>query len=354
MPLQPWKSVRAGHPTAADRLQNARQAQRHPQPRDRPDSRRVQGAKKYLTQIRKSGNLPPLPALSTLVPGQACHRSWFMSKKHAERIDPQTVSLPPYGIDSHAHLTSRAFTTDREEVLARARACGLCRIANVFLNPDTFPEEARLFDDHPEVFFLLGVHPDDTATFTPRTLETIRRHVLDNPRIRAIGEIGLDFSRSEPGTAHPSQQLAPFIAQLHLARELDMPIAIHCRDAVETTITILEKEGFSGYPLVWHCFGADKALAERLVAHDWYVSFPGTVTFKNNPQSREALPCIPDNRLLVETDCPYLSPMPWRGTRNEPAYTVFTIRTMAQSLGVEPEVLWQRCGDNARRLYRLD
>lgn len=276
-----------------------------------------------------------------------------MSKKHRERTEPLSVALPPYGVDSHAHLTSGAFSVDREDVLARARACGLAQIANVFLNPDTFPEEARLFDDHPEVFFLLGVHPDDTATFTSRTLETIRRHVQENPRIRAIGEIGLDFSRTEPGTASPDQQLEPFVAQLHLARELDMPVAIHCRDAVEPTLAILEKEGFSGYPLVWHCFGADRALAERIVAHDWYVSFPGTVTFRNNPQAREALPCIPDNRLLVETDCPYLSPMPWRGTRNEPAYTVFTIRTMAECLGVEAEELWKRCGDNARRLYRL-
>ena len=275
-----------------------------------------------------------------------------MSKKHAERIDPQTVSLPPYGIDSHAHLTSRAFTTDREEVLARARACGLCRIANVFLNPDTFPEEARLFDDHPEVFFLLGVHPDDTATFTPRTLETIRRHVLDNPRIRAIGEIGLDFSRSEPGTAHPSQQLAPFIAQLHLARELDMPIAIHCRDAVETTITILEKEGFSGYPLVWHCFGADKALAERLVAHDWYVSFPGTVTFKNNPQSREALPCIPDNRLLVETDCPYLAPEPLRGTQNTPKNVRYVYEKLALLRETPLPLLEEQIRRNAHTLFK--
>ncbi|MDO5536178.1 MAG: TatD family hydrolase [Desulfovibrionaceae bacterium] len=276
-----------------------------------------------------------------------------MSKKHTVRTDPETVALPRFGIDSHAHLNSRAFDEDREEVLARAARCGLAHIANVFLNPETFPEDARLFDDHPEVFFLLGVHPDDVATFSDRTLAAIRRHVTENPRIRAIGEIGLDFSRTEPGGAAPEQQAAPFVAQLRLARELDMPIAIHCRDAEEMTLGILEKEGFSGYPLVWHCFGADKCLAERLVANDWYVSFPGTITFKNNPQAREALPCIPDNRLLMETDCPYLSPMPWRGTRNEPAYTVFTIRTMAECRGTDPETLWKLCGDNAKALYRL-
>ncbi len=277
-----------------------------------------------------------------------------MSKKHIERIDPETVALAPVGIDSHAHVDSSAFDEDREEVLARARRCGLARIANVFLNPLTFPEDARIFDDHPEVFFLLGVHPDDAAGFTDETLSCLRRHVTENKRIRAIGEIGLDFSRTEPGGASPDQQTGPFIAQLRLARELGMPVAIHCRNAEEMTLDILEKEGFSGYPLVWHCFGADRALAERIVANDWYVSIPGTITFKNNPQAREALPLFALNRLMIETDCPYLSPMPWRGTRCEPAYTVFTIRTMAECLGTDAETLWQQCGQNARTLYRLE
>jgi TatD DNase family protein len=277
-----------------------------------------------------------------------------MSKKHVERIDPESVALAPAGIDSHAHLDGPEFDADREEVLARAKRCGLARIANVFLNPFTFPEDCRVFDKHPEVFFLLGVHPDDVAGFSDKTLDCLRRHVTENKRIRAIGEIGLDFSRTDPDGAAPSLQAAPFIAQLRLAKELDMPVAIHCRSAEEMTLDILEKEGFSGYPLVWHCFGADTALAERLVANDWYVSIPGTITFKNNPQARAALPLIADNRLMMETDCPYLSPVPWRGTRCEPAYTVFTIRTMAECRGVEPEALWRQCGENARTFYRLD
>ncbi len=276
-----------------------------------------------------------------------------MSKKHVDRTPPQEAALPPFGVDSHAHLTSRAFSQDREAVIERARACGLAQIANVFLDPETFPDEARLFDDHPEVFFLLGMHPDDADRFTDHTLELIEHHVRTNPRIRCIGEIGLDFYRYEPGQGSPGRQIAPFISQLRLAKKLDMPVAIHCRDAVETTLAVLEKEGFSGYPLVWHCFGADPALARRLVAHDWYVSFPGTVTFKNSTGARQALPLIPDNRLLLETDCPYLSPMPWRGTRNEPAYTVFTARLMAEVKGMDAESLWKLTGDNARTFYRL-
>ncbi len=276
-----------------------------------------------------------------------------MSKKRPAPIDLLSFALPPVGVDSHAHLNDRCYDGDREEVLARARACGVAQVANVFLCPETFHEDVRMFDAHPEVFFLLGVHPDDIDSFSPRTLDLVRRHVRDNPRIRAIGEIGLDFSRTDAGGPDRNRQLMPFIAQLRLARELDLPVAIHCRDAVETTLAVLEKEGFSGYPLLWHCFGADRALALRLAAHGWYVSVPGAVTIPKNQQTRDALSCIPPDRLLVETDCPYLSPVPLRGKRNEPACTVLTIRVMAQSLGLEPEELWRRCGDNARTFYRL-
>ena len=277
-----------------------------------------------------------------------------MSKhKHPPRIDPATVALPPFGVDSHAHLDDDAFDADRDAVIAHALASGLSRIANVFLDPVTFPEKARLFDAHPEVFFLLGVHPDDAAGFGDETLALIRRHIAADSRIRAVGEIGLDHSRTEPGGATAEQQVEPFRAQLRLAKELDMPVAIHCRDAEEDTLAVLEEEGYAGRPLIWHCFGGTPELARRLVANDWYVSVPGTITFKANAQAREALPLIPANRILVETDCPYLAPMPWRGTRNEPAYTVFTIREMARCRDVEPEVLWRQCGENALRFYRL-
>lgn len=274
--------------------------------------------------------------------------------KHPERIDPRERALPPCGIDTHAHLDNEAFDEDREEVIARALACGLSHVANVFLDPVAFPERAKLFDAHPEVFFLLGVHPDDVGTFTDETLALIRHHVTHDARIRAIGEIGLDYSRTEDGGTPPEAQTAPFVAQLHLAKELGMPLAIHCRDAEAQTLEVLESEGFAGYPLIWHCFGGTPELARRLVDNDWYVSVPGTLTFKNNGQARQAVPLIPENRILVETDCPYLAPMPWRGTRNEPAYTVFTIRELARCRGVEPEAMWKTCGENARRFYRLD
>ena len=273
--------------------------------------------------------------------------------KHKDRIPPQAMALPPVGIDTHAHLGDDAFDADRDEIVKRAVDCGVARIANVCLNPERFPQEAALFARHPEVFFLLGVHPDDASDFNEGTLALMRQHVKAYSSIKAIGEIGLDYSRPVPECTPHDKQKEAFRLQLGLAKELGMPVAVHCRDAIEDTIAILEEEGFAGWPLVWHCFGQDKTLVERINANGWYISVPGTITFKNNPLAREALPFIPDNRILVETDCPYLAPDPWRGCRNEPAYTVFSIRVMAECRGTTPEALWELCGNNARTFYRL-
>lgn len=262
--------------------------------------------------------------------------------------------MPCTGVDTHAHLDDPAFDADREQVIARAKACGLARIANVILSPSEYPKHAALFASHPEVFFLLGVHPDNAAGFDETMLATIRHHALSDSRIRAIGEIGLDYSRTEPGGATPEEQSGPFRAQLRLARELDLPVAIHCRCAEEDTLNILAEENFAGRSLVWHCFGGNADLARRLADNGWYVSVPGTITFKNNTQAREAVSLIPDDRILLETDCPYLAPDPWRGTRNEPAYTVFTVRTLAACRDMQPEELWALCGRNAARFYRLN
>ena len=116
----------------------------------------------------------------------------------------------------------------------------------------------------------------------------------------------------------------------------------------------LEARGFAGYPLLWHCFGGGPALARRILKNGWHISVPGPVTYPANAALREALPLIPAERLLLETDSPYLAPAPWRGRRNEPALTVFTARAVAEARGVAPEELWLTCGENARRFFGLD
>jgi TatD DNase family protein len=273
-----------------------------------------------------------------------------MGHKKVQRIDPQSLALPPGGVDSHAHLDGPEFERDLPQVLERARAAGLSQIGCVFLKPEEFAERQGIFDERPEVFFLLGIHPCDGQRCTEQALETIRRAFARQTRLKAVGEIGLDYYWKD---CPRELQIAAFIAQLHLARELDKPVALHCREAEEETFSILESQGFKGYPLLWHCFGGGLKQARRILSNGWHISIPGPLTYKSNEELRQAVAAIPADKLLLETDCPYLSPMPWRGTRNEPAYTVFTARAAALARRENVEELWQRCGDNARRFFGL-
>ncbi len=273
-----------------------------------------------------------------------------MGHKKPVRIDPVNVRLPAGGVDSHAHLDSREFDSDRAAVINRALEAGVSQIGNVFLSPEDYQSKKDFFADFPQVFFLLGIHPCDGLACTPACLEKIAACFAGDERIRAVGEIGLDYHWDD---CPRELQLQTFSRQLEMAKKIGKPVVIHCREAEEDCLTLLEAGGFSGYPLLWHCFGGDKHLARRIIRHDWHISIPGTVTYPANDELREAITVIPDNRLLLETDCPYLSPVPWRGTRNEPAYAVFTGREVAQVRGEEQDKLWAICGDNARRFFGL-
>ncbi|MBQ4566748.1 MAG: TatD family hydrolase [Desulfovibrio sp.] len=274
-----------------------------------------------------------------------------MSKKHPPRIDPLTVALPPGGVDSHAHLDGPDFDSDRPAVLARARAVGLAAIGNVFLGPEDFAARRHCFDAHPEVFFLLGIHPCDGQSCTPAALAAMRAAFQAEPRLRAVGEIGLDYHWQD---CPRELQFQAFGEQLELARDLALPVVIHCREAEDDCLTLLEARGFAGYPLLWHCFGGGPELARRIVGNGWHISIPGPVSYPANTALREAVAAIPAERLLLETDAPYLSPVPWRGKRNEPAYTVFTARWMAEARQMPAEDLWLLCGTNARRFFALE
>ena len=277
-----------------------------------------------------------------------------MSKKkhHNEpAIAPESLNMPRTGADSHAHLDVRHYKDDEVEgVLERAKAAGVASIGNVFLSVEAWETGTSRFAGHPEVFYLLGTHPTDATQYTPGERAAMVRAFRQDNRLRAVGEIGLDFYWKD---CPPGIQIPAFIDQLHLARELDLPVVIHCRDAYDETVAILRNEGFHGYPLLWHCFGGTADQARYLVDAGWHLSIPGPVTFPANHELRAALRVIPADRLLSETDCPYLAPMPYRGKRNEPAYTVFTVSAMAEALDVPPHELWTRCGDNARRFFGI-
>lgn len=263
---------------------------------------------------------------------------------------PQSLALPYTGVESHAHLDLPPFSSDIDEVLERAKKSGVRYICNVFLGHEAWKNNRQLFEKHNEVFFILGTHPSHIDQCTEEELDAMRAAFAEDNRLRGIGEIGLDYYWDHfPRDA----QKEIFIKQLHLAKELNTRVIIHSRDAAEDTIEVLEAEGFVDYPVLWHCFGGNTELAERIVQNGWYLSIPGTVTYPKNEEAREALKVIPLDRMLVETDCPYLTPVPYRGKRNEPAYTVFTAECIAKELGIEIEELWTTCGNNAIRFFGL-
>ena len=284
-------------------------------------------------------------------------------KKHSSHEAPLPTSfgLPCTGVESHAHLNGPKFVEDFEEVLERAKNTGLAYIMQVFLSSAAWNNNIQRFTSHPEVYFMLGVHPTDVNKFEDFDAELAsinaiikENHSGTNPqvagRIRAVGEIGLDYYWKE---VPPEDQHPAFRKQLTLARELELPVVIHCREAEQDTFAILEEEGFAGRPLLWHCFGGGVAMARRILDSGWHISIPGPVSYTANQHLREAVAYIPAERMMMETDCPYLAPVPHRGKRNEPAFLAFTIQTMAEARGVSPAALWTSCGQSAIDFFGL-
>jgi TatD DNase family protein len=258
-------------------------------------------------------------------------------------------------VDSHAHIDGEEFDADRAEVVARARAAGVRAILNVGTgDPHSGALERALTvaDEFEDVYAAVGVHPHDAKLYD----EAAERRLLDLVRpggkVVAWGEIGLDFhyDHSPRGV-----QREVFARQLTLAREARVPVIIHSREADEETARVLG-DVYAGAPRggVMHCFGGGPLLAEAALALGFYVSFAGNVTFKKAEPLREVARLVPLERLLVETDCPYLAPVPLRGRRNEPAFVVETVRFLAQLRGVEPEELGRLTSANFSRLFGLD
>ena len=271
------------------------------------------------------------------------------SKKNDPWFAPP--ALPCTGVESHAHLNHPRFADDLEAMLGRAREAGVAWFGQIFLSPQEYHTHIERFSTWADMFFIVGIHPTDLLEHSITVLDEIQAIIASNKRIRAVGEIGLDYYWKD---CPADLQKQFFIPQLHMAKDLGLPVVIHCRDAEEETLSILTAEGLTGYPLLWHCFGGDSELARRVLDAGWHISVPGTVTFPKNQALREAVARIPDDRLLVETDCPYLAPVPLRGKRNEPAYLGYTIAAMAQARNTSPEQLWTTCGNNARRFFGLD
>lgn len=254
------------------------------------------------------------------------------------------------GVETHAHLDLEDFREDLAEVIGRAKECGIAKIGNVFLGPQAYQQNQGLFEEYPEVFFLLGVHPNNADEFSENDIDDMRAAFKADARLKAVGEIGLDFYWDR---VPYDVQEGVFRKQLALAEELDLPVVIHSRDAHERTLEVLEDFGWSGKPLLWHCFGGDAETAQKIIDHGWYLSIPGPVTYKKNELAQEAVRSIPVDRLVLETDCPFLTPEPWRGKRNEPAFIVFTAAKVAELKDMDVNELWAKCAENAYSFFGL-
>ncbi|HDQ39876.1 MAG TPA: TatD family deoxyribonuclease [Desulfonatronum sp.] len=269
------------------------------------------------------------------------------SKKKPE---PQCFHLPPVGVETHAHLDLPEFAGDLNQVLERARQASIVWIGNIFLSVKAYKKHRPALAQSPGLFFTLGVHPHEAASVNEHVLGDMENLFRQDHELRALGEIGLDFywDRSPRDV-----QIRAFQDQLVLARELELPVVLHSRDAVEQTLRILEKAGFADRPLLWHCFGGGPDLAEKILAMGWRLSIPGTVTFPKNTALREAVTTIPLSRMVLETDCPFLTPHPFRGRRNEPAFMVYIAAEIAKLRGETTELIWTECSATAKTFFNL-
>ena len=252
-------------------------------------------------------------------------------------------------LDSHAHLADPAFADEADAVVARARQTGAAGIVCI---GESLAAAARAYDvaaRHPGfVWHTAGVHPHDAADFEPyRDLAGIRAEAARGAV--AVGECGLDYHYDHS----PRQgQRAAFAAQLALAGELSVPVVAHTREAEDDTRSMVVEAGRGGVRGVLHCYTGSHALAEAALDVGWYVSFSGIVTFKRWDDDA-LLRLVPDDRLLAESDAPYLAPVPHRGRRNEPAWVSFTVARLAAARGVEAVRIGGLVTDNARRLFGL-
>lgn len=255
-------------------------------------------------------------------------------------------------IDSHCHIDGPEYDTDRDEVISRAVAAGVATMLNVGTgdpHSGAFERAVALAEEQEQIYSAIGVHPHDARLFNQTAEDRLRKLVSQSRKIIAWGEIGLDYHYDH--SPRDVQRLV-FRGQLRIARKLQLPVIIHSREANDDTIKIIRDE-LAGYDRagVLHCFGGDLPMAQAAIDLGFYISFAGNVTFKKADDLREIARQLPLDRLLVETDCPYLTPVPYRGKRNEPARVVETGKCLAGLRAIEADELARITSENFCRLF---
>jgi TatD DNase family protein len=252
-------------------------------------------------------------------------------------------------IDSHAHLEMPDFRRDLEEVIQRAKESGVKYIFTVGTEKKDWQRALEIAQSHSFIYAILGVHPHNAKEIDDHTYDTLKG-LCQNEKVKAFGEIGLDFYRD----LSPREiQLSRFREQIALARELGLPIVVHDREAHQETVDVLKSEKAESLGGIVHCFSGDYEMAKECIGMGFYISVPGSITYKNAESFREIVRKLPLEYLLVETDAPFLTPVPFRGKRNEPGYVRYTAEKVAEIKKVSIEKVAEATTANAFRVFRL-
>ena len=249
--------------------------------------------------------------------------------------------------DTHAHYADSAFDEDREAVLAELPSKGVSYVMLASSSVKDTAENAQLAGCYDYIYSASGVHPESVDTDPEDYLDIVRKTALSSPKIKAIGEIGLDYHYEGYDR---ERQIRFFEEQIVLAKELGLPIIVHSRDATEDTMTLLKKHRPQG---ILHCFSGSAETAKEVIKLGMYIGFTGVITFKNAKKAIKALEAVPLDRLLLETDCPYMAPVPFRGKRCDSSMIAYTAEKAAEIKGISVQELVDITCENSKRIYSI-
>jgi TatD DNase family protein len=250
-------------------------------------------------------------------------------------------------VDSHAHLDLPEFDDDRNEVIKRAKESGIDYILTIGINSESCSKAIKLADSYDFIYASIGIHPHDAKDVNENTY-TALRSLANNKKVLAFGEIGLDFYRN---LSPKGIQIKRFREQINLANELKLPVIIHNRDAHKETLKILKEECAKNLGGVIHCFSGDYSMAKSCIDMGFYISIPGTITFPKAVELREIVKKLPLSKILIETDCPFLTPVPYRGNRNEPSFVRYVAEKIASLKDTSFEEVAEITSQNFRSLF---
>lgn len=251
--------------------------------------------------------------------------------------------------DTHIHMNDPAFDADRDALIASFPEKGVALAMNVGCSLASSYDAIALAEKFPHIYAAVGTHPDAADEVNDEVIETYRKLCKLHPKVKAIGEIGLDYYYED---IPRDIQKKAFAMQLELARELDLPVVVHERDAHDDGMTMIKQ--FPTVKGVFHCYSGSAEMARQLVKMGWYIGFTGVLTFKNARKAVETAQAIPLDRIVIETDCPFMSPEPFRGKRNDPTRVYRMAEALAQIRGISVEEAEAATFENGKRLYRIE